>query len=111
MQVGLIDRQTVQNAPTSRFLTKEEMKNIDSNWIWHRKSFIFKHEIPLNVDLKVANALVDKYDSVVFYDRKDNLRKMKYNDLRKMGKTLGLTHKETMVKRELLIDAIDRVNG
>jgi hypothetical protein len=111
MEVGLIDNQTMPNAPTSRFLTKEEMFDIDRDWIWHRKSFIFKHQIPLVVDRKVADVLVGKYDSINFYDRKDNLRAMKYLDLKKMAKSKGLSHKETMVNRELLIDAIDKVNG
>jgi hypothetical protein len=110
MEVRIIDKQTVPNAPTSRFLTKKEMEAINRDWIWHRKSYIFKHKIPLVVDRKEADVLIEKYDSISYFDRTENLKKMKYNDLKKMARSKGLSHKDTMVSREVLITSIDRLN-
>ena len=49
MKVGLLDLETVPHAPTSKFLTKKEMQEIDSEWIWNRQSFIFKHNISITI--------------------------------------------------------------
>ena len=110
MKVGLLDLETVPHAPTSKFLTKEEMRKIDSEWLWNRQSFIFKHKIPLMVERKQADMLVDKYNSVQYHDKKEDLRKMKYNDLKRMGRTKGMSNQDTFVKKELLIQAIEELD-
>tara|TARA_R100000664_G_scaffold2996_1_gene7044 strand:+ start:11883 stop:12218 length:336 start_codon:yes stop_codon:yes gene_type:complete len=111
MKVGLLDLETVPHAPTSKFLTKEEMQKIDSEWIWNRQSFIFKHNIPLMVERKMADVLVKKYESVKYHDKKEDLSKMAYNDLKKLAKAKGMSHKDTFVKKELLIQAIEKLDG
>jgi len=111
MKVALLDLETVPHAPTSKFITKQEMQKIDSEWIWNRQSFIFKHNIPLMVERKMADIHVDKYISVKYYDKKDDLRKMKYNDLKRMGRAKGMSNLDTFIKKELLIDAIEVLDG
>ena len=110
MKVGLLDFDTVPNAPTSKFLTKEEMKLIDPNWIWNRKSFIFKHNVPLSVDRKIADFLVKKYESVKYQNKKEDLNNLSYNNLKKMAKNKGVPHKDTFVTKEKLIKMIEIVD-
>ena len=108
-QVGIIDDEAVQYAPSSKFLTKEEMQTIDPNWIWNRKSFIFKYQIPLVVDKNIAEAMIKKYDSVQYLDKKDDLKKVKYQKLKKMATSKGIPWKETFVPKDELIRLIDSV--
>ena len=107
MRVGIIDKETVPHAPTSRFLTKEEMNELDNGWIWNRNNFIFKYNIPLMVERNIAEALIKKYDPVEFYDKKEDLRRMKYNKLKAMARKKGYDHKSTFVNKEKLISMID----
>ena len=111
MKIGILDRETVPNAPTSKFLTKDEIQKFDSEWIWNRQSFIFKHKIPLMVERKAAEVLVNKYESVHFYDKKDDYSKIKYNDLKRLAKSKGVPYKETFIKKELLIEKIIELDG
>ena len=101
MKIGLLDNETVPNAPTSKFLTKEEIQKFDTEWIWNRQSFIFKHKIPLMVERKAAEVLVNKYDSV----------QAKYNDLKKIATSKGIPYKETFIKKEELIEKIIELDG
>ena len=111
MKVGVLDLETVPNAPTSKFLTKQEMQSIDSGWIWNRNSFIFKHNIPLMVDRKMADVLVKKYESVKYQDKKEDLSNIAYNDLKKMAKNKGVPYKDTFVKKDVLIRIIEDLDG
>ena len=77
-QVEIIDEDAIQYAPSSKFLSKEEMVAIDPNWIWHRKSFIFKYKIPHIVDSDIAKMMVDKYPTVIYVDTKQDLKNVKY---------------------------------
>jgi hypothetical protein len=54
---------------------------------------------------------VNKYESVHFYDKKDDYSKIKYNDLKKLAKSKGLPYKETFIKKELLIEKIVELDG
>jgi hypothetical protein len=96
-QVEIIDNEAIRNAPSSKFLTKEEMIELDPNWIWNRKSFIFKYQIPLLVDKNIAEAMINKYDSV------------EYQKLKKMATQKGIPWNETFVPRDELIRLIDSV--
>ena len=84
-QVEIIDEDAVQYAPSSKFLSKEEMITVNPNWIWHRKSFIFKHKIPHIVDSNIAKMMVDKYPTVIYVDTKQDLKNVKYQKLKKMA--------------------------
>ena len=111
MKVGLLDLETVPHAPTSKFLTKKEMQSVDSEWMWNRNNFIFKHNIPLMVDRKMADVLGEKYESVKYHDKKEDLGKIAYNDLKKMAKTKGVPYKDTFVKKDVLIQMIEDLDG
>jgi|TARA_R110000823_G_scaffold292314_3_gene411124 hypothetical protein len=111
MKIGLLDNETVPNAPTSKFLTKEEIQKFDTEWIWNRQSFIFKHKIPLMVERKAAEVLVNKYDSVQYYEKADDYSKAKYNDLKKIATSKGIPYKETFIKKEELIEKIIELDG
>ena len=108
-QVEIIDNEAIRNAPSSKFLTKEEMIALDPNWIWNRKSFIFKYQIPLLVDKNIAESMINKYDSVEYLDKKNNLKKVKYQKLKKMATQKGIPWNETFVPRDELIRLIDSV--
>ena len=106
-QVEIIDDDAVKYAPSSKFLTDVEMKSIYPNWIWHRKSFIFKYKIPHIVDSNIAKMMVDKYPTVNYVDRKQDLNKVKYHKLKKMAASKGIPWADTFVKKDELIKMID----
>jgi len=106
-QVEIIDEDAVQYAPSSKFLSKEEMITVNPNWIWHRKSFIFKHKIPHIVDSNIAKMMVDKYPTVIYVDTKQDLKNVKYQKLKKMAANKGIPWSETFVKKDELIRMID----
>lgn len=108
-QVEIVDNEAIRNAPSSKFLTKEEMILLDPNWIWNRKSFIFKYQIPLLIDKNIAEAMINKYDSVEYLDKKNNLKKVKYQKLKKMATQKGIPWNKTFVPRDELIRLIDSV--
>ena len=108
-QVGIIDDEAVKYAPSSKFLTKEEMQTIDPKWIWNRKSFIFKYQIPLYVDENVAEAVVNKYQSVRYEKIEHRYENVNYNDLKKVAVDKGIPWGKTFVKREELITMISQV--
>jgi hypothetical protein len=111
MKIGIIDTDTVQHAPTSKFLNKEEMQKLDAEWIYNRKSFIFKHRIPLLVERDIANAMVKKYNTVEYIDKKEDLSKVKYQKLKQLAVKRGMSYNDTFIKKEELIKAIDKLNG
>ena len=111
MKIGLLDMETVPNAPTSKFLSKQEILEFDNDWIYNRKNFIFKHKIPLMVDREDAKALVEKYVSVEFHKKSDDYTKINYNKLKKVATSKGIPYKETFVKKELLIEKIVELDG
>ena len=106
-QVEIIDEDAIKYAPSSKFLSKEEMITIDPNWIWHRKSFIFKYKIPHIVDSNIAKMMVDKYPTVIYVDRKQDLKNVKYQKLKKMAANKGIPWADTFVNKKELIRMID----
>ena len=106
-QVEIIDEDAIKYAPSSKFLSKEEMITIDPNWIWHRKSFIFKYKIPHIVDSNIAKMMVDKYPTVIYVDRKQDLKNVKYQKLKKLAANKGIPWADTFVNKEELIRMID----
>ena len=106
-QVEIIDEDAVQYAPSSKFFSKEEMITVNPNWIWHRKSFIFKHKIPHIVDSNIAKMMVDKYPTVIYVDTKQDLKYVKYQKLKKMAANKGIPWANTFVKKDELIRMIN----
>ena len=108
-EVEIIDEEAQINAPSSKFLTKEEMISVDPNWIWHRKSFIFKYKIPHIVDNNIAKLMVNRYPSVKYVDKKQDLSNVKYQKLKKIASDKGIPWSDTFVKKEELIKMIDSI--
>ena len=108
-QVEIIDEDAQINAPSSKFLTKEEMISADPNWIWQRNSFIFKYKIPHIVDSNIAKLMVDKYESVKYVNKKQDLSNVKYQKLKKIAADKGIPWSDTFVKKDELIRMIDNI--
>jgi len=63
----------------------------------------------LLVDKNIAESMINKYDSVEYLDKKNNLKKVKYQKLKKMATQKGIPWNETFVPRDELIRLIDSV--
>jgi|TARA_R100001530_G_scaffold7088_2_gene7936 hypothetical protein len=108
-EVTIIDEDSIPHAPSSKFLSKEEMKNINPDWIWNRNSFIFKYGKPMIVEHNVAQALIKKYDTVKFENQPDDLINMKYQALKKLAVKNGIPWSDTFVSKEELVNMINKI--
>jgi len=116
---GVIDIEAMPNCPTSKFLTKEEVMEIDPNWNQNRINFIFKYNIPITVSIPMAKILVNKYSSLQYKDGDEEVQTTEeeyyeeytYNELKKLAVKSGMPYKETFVKRDALIMKIKELNG
>jgi len=109
-EVSYIDRQAEPNSPSSRFLRKEEFKDVMPSNMQNRLNFIFRHDIPQKIDVKVGKLLMRKYPSIIFLNKEDNLDRMKYKTLKKLAVKKGIQNKDTFVKRDILIEMIRTLN-
>ena len=105
-EVTIIDEDSIPHAPSSKFLTREEMKKLDPDWIWSRKSFIFKYGKPLIVDHNIALALTQKYETVNFEHKEQELMDMQYQQLKKLAVEKGIKWNDTFVSKEKLAQMI-----
>jgi len=111
----LLDRDAVMGAPSSKFLTRKEMGGLYPDRMPVRKSYIFKYEVPLDVPVKEALVLTEKYAAlkkkpVKQVEGGDELHKMTYQELQKLAnQTYGLPWKEIRVKRDVLVDKIREI--
>ena len=112
--MDIVDRETLPGCPTSKFLKKEEFSRYfpDAEHLPRRKNFLFKHKIPLRVDDEYGNLLLEKYPSLgLFKDPRivaqpDELNNMEYGALKKLAMQYGMAWKETMIKKDMLIEKI-----
>ena len=112
--MDIVDRETLPGCPTSKFLKKEEFSRYfpDAEHLPRRKNFLFKHKIPLRVDDEYGNLLLEKYPSLgLFKDPRivaqpDELNNMEYVALKKLAMQYGMAWKETMIKKDMLIEKI-----
>ena len=107
----IIDTDAMMNAPSSKFLKREEYKHLYENTHEHlplRKNFLFKHKIPLNVDDGIGDVLLKKFPRLKRADgvSPGKYTRTKYFDLKKIAMNLGFPHKETMIKKDELIKMI-----
>ena len=84
----IIDTDAMMNAPSSKFLKKEEFEHLFKGSNEHlpfRKNFIFKYEIPLNIDDDIGDILLKKYSRLKRADgiSVNKYTKTKYNSLKK----------------------------
>ena len=64
MLMEIIDNFAEQGCRTSRFLTREELSSVKPNFPQSRMNFIFKHNIPLEVEVGIGKLLVDKFNEL-----------------------------------------------
>jgi len=111
----LIDQKTTPNMPTSYFLTRAEFKELYPHRLNSRISYIFKYDQPKDINDGEAKLLLKKYPHIIKWEEKleiaqtnrhEELGKLKYNKLKKVGGDLGMTFKEIQGKKEVLIDNI-----
>ena len=101
----IIDIDAVMNAPSSKFLKKEEFKHLygqEHEHLPHRKNYIFKHKIPLNVNDEIGYILLKKYPRLKRADgvSPGKYTRKSYTDLKKIAMSLGYAYKDTMIKKE-----------
>ena len=111
----LIDTQTSEGSPRSYFLTRMEFKKLYPLTLQSKLNYIFKHKIPKEVPDGEAKILMKKYPHIIKFEdkvttytsnRHQELAKIKYTELKKIGGKLGLPFKQLAVKTEILIDNI-----
>jgi len=117
----LIDTRTTELMPTSLFLTRAEFRKLYPHRLNSRMSYVFKHDQPLEVPDDEAKLLLEKYPHVLVFgekpkdkkeektfasNRHQELSKLKYRDIQKLGRELGMVNKDVMIKTDLLIDAV-----
>jgi len=109
----LKDTGTQPNCPTSRFLTKEDLKKETDSTHPTRMNFIFRHGVPLSLRDDHAKVLMKKYPTVIPFDQGVKQKKkevsygnISYKELQKLAREKGYTFKETMVKRDVLLELL-----
>ncbi len=61
----IIDREASRNCPTSKFLSRDEFISLFPGQMPRKMDFIFKHNIPVEVENKVGEMLIDKYPNAI----------------------------------------------
>ena len=61
----IIDREASINCPTAKFLNRDEFISLFPDQMPKKLDFIFKHNIPVEVENKVGEMLIDKYPNAV----------------------------------------------
>lgn len=119
----IIDKDAMIKAPTSKFLKKEEYAHLYPNkeHMPHRKNYIFKYNIPIIINNDLGSLLLNKYFNLRRVDLENTgkiiskkLNNMSYNKLKNVAVEHGYKYRQTMVKKEKLIQMIikkELVNG
>ena len=111
----LVDKHTTPTAPTSLFLTRAEFKKLYPHLLTGRKGYIFKYDKPLNIPDGEARLLLRKYPHVLRWeekfdinksDRHQELFKLKYGEIKRLGGKLGFSFTELHAKKMILIERI-----
>ncbi len=61
----IIDREASRNCPTSKFLSRDEFISLFPGQMPRKVDFIFKHNVPVDVEDKVGEMLIDKYPNAI----------------------------------------------
>ncbi len=111
----LVDKNTTPTAPTSLFLERAEYKKLYPHLLTGRKSYIFKYDKPLNIPDGEARLLLRKYPHVLRWEEKfdinksnrhQELYKLKYGEIKRLGGKLGFSFTELHAKKIILIERI-----
>ena len=112
MNVQIIDSFAELGCKTSRFLTREEMFPVKPDYPQHRMNFIFKHEIPLEVEPGIGKLLVDKYDTLDYAEEvkteENTLDEIGYNELKSLAVKKGIN--PHFVKKDDLIEKLKKAD-
>ena len=112
MNVQIIDSFAELGCKTSRFLTKEEILPVKPDYPQHRMNFIFKHEIPLEVEPGIGKLLVDKYDTLDYAKEveteENTLDEIGYNELKSLAVKKGIN--PHFVKKDDLIEKLKKAD-
>ena len=106
MNVQIIDSFAEEGCKTSRFLTKEEILPVKPDYPQSRMNFIFKHEIPLEVESGIGKLLVDKFDEVDYVQKEKSYEEMEYTKLKEIAIEKGVN--AHFVKKDVLIDKLTK---
>ena len=108
--VQIIDSFAELGCKTSRFLTKEEILPVKPDYHQHRMNFIFKHEIPLEIEPGIGRLLVDKYDTLDYVEEvkveEITLDEMNYSELKFLAAKKGIN--PHFVKKDSLIEKLKK---
>ena len=111
----LIDKNTTHSAPTSLFLTREELKGLYPHLLTGRKSYVFKYDKPLNAPDGEGKLLLKKYPHVAKWEEKfainksgrhQELNELSYGEVKRVAGDLGFSFKEMHAKKLILIEKI-----
>jgi|TARA_R100000501_G_C2577309_1_gene81885 hypothetical protein len=124
----LIDREAIPNAPSSKFLSRDEVVKLFPGIMPKKMNFIFRYDIPMEVGDNVGEKLIDKYPNALEVDGKiekmkdepelkiepvgvdkrkpDELDRMKYQALKSLAVQYGIPSRRTFVKKPELIALI-----
>ena len=108
MSVDVIDSFAELGCKTSRFLTKDELRDVKPDFPQSRMNFIFKHNIPLSVETGIGKLLVDKFDEVNYHGESDSYEDMDYTELKEIAKEKGI--KAHFVKRDELVQKLNKAD-
>ena len=108
MQVGIIDHFAELGCKTSRFLTKEELSSVKPEFPQSRMNFIFKHNIPLEVEVGIGKLLVDKFNELDYVQGEKSYDDMNYTELKERAKIKGVN--AHFVKKDVLIDKLKKAD-
>lgn len=106
MQVDIVDHFAEKGCKTSRFLTKDELRDVKPDFPQSRMNFIFKHNIPLSVETGIGKLLVEKFDEVNYHGESNSYEDMDYKELKEIAIEKGID--AHFVKRDVLIQKIKK---
>ena len=73
----IIDIEALKNCPTSRFLRKETVAKLFPDKLPKRMNFLFRHNVPLEVDDKIGKVLLDTFSDHLHLEGKAVKTKVK----------------------------------
>ena len=108
MTIQIVDSFAEEGCKTSRFLTRDELKPIKPDYPQSRMNFIFKHEIPLEVESGIGKLLLDKFDEVDYVQKEKSYEEMEYTKLKEIAIEKGVN--AHFVKKDVLIDNLKKAD-
>jgi len=83
--IQIIDVESQPNAPSSKFISREEFRKLFPDRMNRKLSFIFKYNAPITVESPVGEQLIKKYQSIKRYDIASNESDDDIADMKRPG--------------------------